>query len=269
MRRHRTRPLTHTGSLEKIAHDPGDPQITSHCPFCGSGQIVGRSDGTIECDFCGMNYIVRVQPAFPGMPQGPGMMGAPTDVGPEMGPGGEGLMGPDELGPDGMPLDEEGGMPGEEDEEGGFPPDDGEEDDEEAPPFGGGDGTDDSDETDESGGKSDSKKKDKSKKESARGPRCARCGGFATSRVVVSQADGMNALSDEELCPSCAAKAKKAHGDAATVVPIAKHSTYLTIGGAELHEDAYVKHLAVLHGGDDPRVIAQIRAENEQARSAR
>ena len=52
------------GQIVRIAHDPGDPQITSHCPFCGSGQIVGRSDGTIGCDFCGMNYIVRVQPAF-------------------------------------------------------------------------------------------------------------------------------------------------------------------------------------------------------------
>ena len=147
-----------------------------------------------------MNYIVRVQPAFPGMPQGPGMMGAPTDVGPEMGPGGEDMMDPGELGPDGMPLDEEDGggfPPGEEDvdgeDDGGFPP---EEEDE-----------------DESGGdegppppkkKSDSKSKDKSKKESAR---------------------------------------------------------YTTLAGAELSEDAYVRHLAVLHSGGDSRVLAQMRAE--------
>jgi len=72
--------------------------MTSHCPFCGSGQITGRSDGGIDCAFCGQSYIVRVQPAFSGMPQAPGM-GAPTDVGPDMGA----------MGPPGM--EEGGGMP--------------------------------------------------------------------------------------------------------------------------------------------------------------
>lgn len=102
-------------SLRKTAHDPGDPLITSHCPFCGSGQVVGRSDGTIMCDFCGQAYIVRVQPAFPGMPQMPAGPGAPSDVGPD-----GGMIPPDAVGPDGMPADP--GM---------------EEDDEGAPPFGG------------------------------------------------------------------------------------------------------------------------------------
>jgi hypothetical protein len=112
------------GRFIKIAHDPGDPQLCSHCPFCGSGQITGRSDGGIDCSFCGMNFIVRVQPAFPGMPQAPGM-GAPTDIG-----------------PDGMPVDpmmggmEDPGMmpPGEGDE--GMPPGMEDGDDEGAPPFG-------------------------------------------------------------------------------------------------------------------------------------
>lgn len=101
----------------RTAHDPGDPLITSHCPFCGSGQVVGRSDGTIGCDFCGQNYIVRVQPAFPGMPQVPSGPGAPSDIGPD-----GGLVDPGMIGPDGMPQD------------GGMPPD-GEEGDE-GPPFG-------------------------------------------------------------------------------------------------------------------------------------
>lgn len=109
------------GIGRKVAHDPGDPLITSHCPFCGSGQVVGRSDGTIGCGFCGQNYIVRVQPAFPGMPQMPSPGGgAPSDVGPD-----GGLMDPGMIGPDGMPA---GGMPP--------PGEEGEEGDEGGPPFG-------------------------------------------------------------------------------------------------------------------------------------
>lgn len=117
MTTHTLFPAAHAGLGVRLAHDPGDPLITSHCPFCGSGQVIGRSDGTIACDFCGQNYIVRVQPAFPGIPQMPNGPGAPSDVGPD-----GGLMGPDAIGPDGMPVD------------GGMPPGD----DEDAPPFGDG-----------------------------------------------------------------------------------------------------------------------------------
>lgn len=133
-----------TASLIKLSHDPGDPVLCSHCPFCGSGQITGRSDGGIDCAFCGQSFIVRVQPAFPGMPQAPGM-GAPTDVGPDMGamppgmegeegmpPGGEGMP------PPGMEGEDEGAPPfGEEAEEEEGPPgeeEEGEEEGEEAPP---------------------------------------------------------------------------------------------------------------------------------------
>ena len=98
----------------RVAHDPGDPLITSHCPFCGSGQVVGRSDGTIGCDFCGQSYIVRVQPAFPGMPQMPSGPGAPSDIGPD-----GGLVDPGMIGPDGMPPDE--GIPPGAEEDGGPP----------------------------------------------------------------------------------------------------------------------------------------------------
>jgi hypothetical protein len=108
-------PAAQRGVGRRIAHDPGDPLITSHCPFCGSGQVVGRSDGTISCDFCGQAYIVRVQPAFPGMPQMPNGPGAPSDIGPD-----GGVVGPDALGPDGMPMD--GGFPPDDDGEGGPPP---------------------------------------------------------------------------------------------------------------------------------------------------
>lgn len=116
----------HGGVGRRIAHDPGDPLITSHCPFCGSGQVVGRSDGTISCDFCGQNYIVRVQPAFPGLPQMPNGPGAPSDVGPD-----GGLMDPGMIGPDGLPA---GGDPMAEDEEGAPPFGDDGDEDEGAPP---------------------------------------------------------------------------------------------------------------------------------------
>jgi len=114
-----TRPRGGVG--QRTAHDPGDPLVTSHCPFCGSGQVLGRSDGTIGCDFCGQNYIVRVQPAFPGMPQMPMGPGAPSDVGPD-----GGLLDPGMVGPDGMPADGEGPPPGDAAAEGGpegSPPD--------------------------------------------------------------------------------------------------------------------------------------------------
>jgi hypothetical protein len=102
------------GVGRRTAHDPGDPLVTSHCPFCGSGQVVGRSDGTISCDFCGQSYIVRVQPAFPGMPQMPMGPGAPSDVGPD-----GGLLDPGMVGADGMPADGEGPPPGDAAAEGG------------------------------------------------------------------------------------------------------------------------------------------------------
>lgn len=118
------------GVGQRTAHDPGDPLVTSHCPFCGSGQVVGRSDGTISCDFCGQAYIVRVQPSFPGMPQMPMGPGAPSDVGPD-----GGLVDPGMIGPDGEPADDDG-PPGEGAEPGGpqdgLPGDGGE-----APPPGG------------------------------------------------------------------------------------------------------------------------------------
>src|SRR5690606_37010028 len=42
---------------------------TAQCPFCGAGQQVGRSDGTIECGFCEAHYTVQVQPNHSAAPQ--------------------------------------------------------------------------------------------------------------------------------------------------------------------------------------------------------
>lgn len=77
-----------TGRLAvKLAHDSGDGETIYHCPFCGGGQVVGRSDGTVECDFCQTAFTVQVQPQKSAQPQTapdgtpldmPGMPGDPT-----------------------------------------------------------------------------------------------------------------------------------------------------------------------------------------------
>jgi hypothetical protein len=69
--------------ITKMAHDSGDPQVVYHCPACGSGQVIARSDGTIECGFCKMCFTVQVQPRYPAFPQT--IDGQPIQV-PGMGP---------------------------------------------------------------------------------------------------------------------------------------------------------------------------------------
>ena len=58
-----------TGGLSVVAHDSGDNAIINHCPFCGSGAVLGGSDGSVSCDFCHSSFTVQVQPAHPFMPQ--------------------------------------------------------------------------------------------------------------------------------------------------------------------------------------------------------
>ncbi len=74
----------------KVAHDSGDGERIFHCPFCGGGQVLGRSDGTTMCDFCHMAFTVQVQPEHPSMPQT--INGQPVDV-----PGMPGQIDPPEL----------------------------------------------------------------------------------------------------------------------------------------------------------------------------
>jgi transcription elongation factor Elf1 len=52
-----------------LAHDSGDGETIYHCPFCGAGQVVGRSDGTAECGFCSTAFTVQVQPSMSAVPQ--------------------------------------------------------------------------------------------------------------------------------------------------------------------------------------------------------
>lgn len=53
----------------RTAHQPGGEEALWHCPFCGSGRIVGRADGTTECRFCDRAFTVMTQPKTPNMPQ--------------------------------------------------------------------------------------------------------------------------------------------------------------------------------------------------------
>lgn len=80
----------------KVAHDSGDGETIYHCPFCGSGQVLARSDRTIECQFCHICFTVQVQPQYSAFPQT--VNGVPVDV-----PGMPGQIGEDPTGAGDMP----------------------------------------------------------------------------------------------------------------------------------------------------------------------
>jgi hypothetical protein len=91
-------------TLRMLAHDATENQEIRHCPMCGGGKIIGRQDGSVECEYCHSYFTVQIQPQFPnfpqtidGMPQQiPGMPGqvetppGATVPGQEMPPGEEG-----------------------------------------------------------------------------------------------------------------------------------------------------------------------------------
>ena len=131
--------------LHKVAHDSGDGETIYHCPFCGSGQVIARSDRSIECEFCHTCFTVQVQPQFPAFPQT--IDGAPVQI-----PGMPGQINAGD--PGGLPpvdpsqMDENGEVPPGQDDGSGFPPGQGgddqddsdddsddEEDDDNAPPW--------------------------------------------------------------------------------------------------------------------------------------
>lgn len=61
------------------AHDMSqDPLVLRHCPFCGSGQVVARNDGSMVCEFCQTVCTVRIEPYYPSWPQT--VNGVPQEV---------------------------------------------------------------------------------------------------------------------------------------------------------------------------------------------
>lgn len=91
-------------NLVRLGHDSGDAETVFHCPFCGSGQVIARNDGTIECEFCQAAFTVQVQPQYPAFPQT--INGMPVNV-PGMGPQWPGQE--DDGSAAGQPVDQMGG----------------------------------------------------------------------------------------------------------------------------------------------------------------
>lgn len=104
-----------TASLVKHAHDSGDQVTIFHCPFCGSGQVIARSDRTTECTFCHGVFTVQVQPQYSAFPQT--IDGQPVEE-----PGAPGMDGQPDVAPDEELSPEAGGDPNADPNAGGFPP---------------------------------------------------------------------------------------------------------------------------------------------------
>lgn len=135
-------------SLRMIAHDATENEAIRHCPFCGGGKIIGRADGTVECEFCHHYFTVQVQPQYPnfpqtvnGMPQDiPGMPGQVEQPGMDGGAGGFPPGGDEEGGDeDAPPWAQDGGQGYPDDaaaaKEGDQAPVGDDDDDDQAPPF--------------------------------------------------------------------------------------------------------------------------------------
>jgi hypothetical protein len=62
----------------KQAHGFAQTDTVKHCPFCGSGDVWGGSDGTITCEFDGATFQVSVEPQYPSAPGN--IAGQPLDI---------------------------------------------------------------------------------------------------------------------------------------------------------------------------------------------
>lgn len=129
-------------SNRKTAHVSGNQIDCFHCCFCGSGDIVARSDGSIECGYCNSAFTVTVSPMYPAFPMSMGGQPYPWPGRPDGGMDPAMMGDPNAAGGDGF-----GGslIPG-----GGGPDDadgDGDGDGDDGPPWAkGGDGDDSGDE---------------------------------------------------------------------------------------------------------------------------
>lgn len=69
-------------SMMREAHYSTDPTRVNHCVFCGSGALVARSDGGVDCNLCQRSFTVMEQPMYSNMPsteQGAGINVTPND----------------------------------------------------------------------------------------------------------------------------------------------------------------------------------------------
>lgn len=168
--------------MRVTAHVSGNQIDVLHCPFCGSGAVIARSDGTIECGYCTSVFTVQVQPAYSGFPQSvdgmpyqwPGMPDPNSLMAPDAPPGTN--VNPNiptsapPLGDGGLLGVDGGGLPpgagdSSDPSEGGFDDEEYDDDDDSGNPFAKGDSKSDSKDK-SSDKKSDSKKKPPQKKSS-------------------------------------------------------------------------------------------------------
>lgn len=195
-------------TLRRTAHVSDNQVDVFHCAFCGSGGIVARGDGSIECSFCNSAFTVTVSPLYPAFPQSVNGQPYPWPGRPDGG------VDPSMMGPiGGDPSAAAGGS--------GFGG-------KLIPGNGGGDDAD-----PDGDGDSD-------------GPPWAKG-------------------SDDEGDSSSDDSSDDGDGDEATVggkkkPPFGKKS-YLTVTGARLPEDEYIRHLAIATAADPNAVAARIREE--------
>jgi hypothetical protein len=231
-----TVPDTESFVLEGYIH-------TKNCPFCGSGNLVGGSAGTIECGYCHQSFTVMVEPIFSFMPQTDPLTGEPmpgfaqsqsdamSATGDEAGEPGGATMGGEPRPGEGGAFGEEGAPPGEEGEgappfakkdEGEFPPK--KDKKKEPPPFA----------------------KKTTRTAAATEDHCAQCGGSKGELVDVPGAtDAGNTVT---LHPECTTKFIENER-------IREHQVNaycITDDGTALPVEQYIDHLASVHASENP-----------------
>jgi hypothetical protein len=77
----------HWHSASRLGHGFAQTDTVKHCPFCGSGDVWGGSDGTITCEFDGATFQVSVEPEYPSAPGN--MDGMPLNIDGEPDPMGQ------------------------------------------------------------------------------------------------------------------------------------------------------------------------------------
>lgn len=188
------------------------------------------------------------------MPQAPGPTGAPSDVGPD-----GGVLPPDAIGPDGLPVGGGEMLPGEDEgaEDGEAPPFGDEDEDSSEPPGAADDGQDD-DGPPPPKGKGDSKKPPPKKAAKVRRCKSSVADGLLCGAIVTQDDDGRWRHEDAELDRQHEAQPWWSPG-----TPREARRTYFGLDGRTvMTEDAYVRHLAASLSGHHPAVLEALRAES-------